>query len=87
MKLQVAHAMCKQGCRLISDTANLHIVTIGACYNCPRSTLGTLAQFYCKFAYLSDVRLQGFDAVQPQHKPQLQRPEAATKMDLPMLPT
>ena len=36
MQIQVAHAMCKQGCRLISYTANIRLVTIAACYNCPR---------------------------------------------------
>ena len=37
MQIQVAHALCKQGCRLISDTANIRLVTIATCYNCPRS--------------------------------------------------
>ena len=39
MQIQVAHALCKQGCRLISYTANIRLVTIAACYNCPRSPL------------------------------------------------
>ena len=39
MQIQVAHALCKQGCRLISHTANKRLVTIEACYNCPRSPL------------------------------------------------
>ena len=33
MQIQVAHALCKQGCRLISNTAYKRIVTIEACYN------------------------------------------------------
>ena len=39
MQIQVAHALCKHGCRLISYTANIRLVTIAACYNCPRSPL------------------------------------------------
>ena len=39
MQIQVAHALHKQGCRLISYTANIRLVTIAACYNCPRSPL------------------------------------------------
>ena len=39
MQIQVAHALPKQGCRLISYTANIRLVTIAACYNCPRSPL------------------------------------------------
>ena len=39
MQIQVAHALRKQGCRLISYTANIRLVTIAACYNCPRSPL------------------------------------------------
>ena len=39
MHIQVAHALCKQGCRLISYTANIRLVTIATCYNCPRSPL------------------------------------------------
>ena len=39
MQIQEAHALCKQGCRLISNTANKRIVTIETCYNCPRSPL------------------------------------------------
>ena len=39
MQIQVAHALCKQGCRLISYTANIRLVTIATCYNCPRSPL------------------------------------------------
>ena len=39
MQIQVAHALCKQGCRLIIHTANKRLVTIEACYNCPRSPL------------------------------------------------
>ena len=51
-QIQVAHALCKQGCRLISYTANRRLVTIAACYNCPRPPLlyTTLALFivaYC----------------------------------------
>ena len=41
MQIQVAHALCKQGCRLISYTANIRLVTIATCYNCPRSPLLT----------------------------------------------
>ena len=36
-QIQVAHALCKQGCRLLSYTANTRLVTIEVCYNCPRS--------------------------------------------------
>ena len=36
MQIQLAHALCKQGCRLTSYTANIRLVTIAACYNCPR---------------------------------------------------
>ena len=43
MQIQVAHAVCIQGCRLISHTANIRLVTIAACYNCPRSPLVTCA--------------------------------------------
>ena len=40
MQIQVAaHALCKQGSRLISYTANIRLVTIAACYYCPRSPL------------------------------------------------
>ena len=39
MHIQVAHALCKQGCRLISYTAYIRRVTIATCYNCPRSPL------------------------------------------------
>ena len=39
MQIQVAHALLKQGCRLIIYTANIRLVTIAACYNCPRSPL------------------------------------------------
>ena len=39
MQIQVAHALCKQGCRLISYTADIRLVTIATCYNCPRSPL------------------------------------------------
>ncbi len=39
MQTQVAHVVCKQGCRLISYTANKRLVTIETCYNCPRSPL------------------------------------------------
>ena len=39
MQIQVAHALCKQGCRLISHTANIRLVTIATCYNCPRYPL------------------------------------------------
>ena len=39
MQIQVAHALRKQGWRLISYTANIRRVTIAACYNCPRSPL------------------------------------------------
>ena len=39
MQIQVAHALCNQDCRLISHTANKRLVTIEACYNCPRSPL------------------------------------------------
>ena len=45
MQIQVAHALCKHGCRLISHTANKRIVTIQACYNCPRSPLHTLFRY------------------------------------------
>ena len=39
MQIHVAHALCKQGCRLISYTVNIRLVTIAACYNCPRSPI------------------------------------------------
>ena len=39
MQIHVAHALCKQGCRLISYTVNIRLVTIAVCYNCPRSPL------------------------------------------------
>ena len=42
MQIQVAHALRKQGYRLISYTANIHLVTIAACYNCPRSPSASL---------------------------------------------
>ena len=42
MQIQVAHALCKQGCRLISYTANIRLVTIAACYNSPRSPVHVL---------------------------------------------
>ena len=42
MQIHVAHALCQQGCRLISYTVNIRLVTIAACYNCPRSPLHTL---------------------------------------------
>ena len=35
MQTQVAHGVCKQGCRLISYTVNKRVVTIDTCYNCP----------------------------------------------------
>ena len=39
-QIQVAHALCKQCCRLISYTANKRRVTlIEACYNFPRSPI------------------------------------------------
>ena len=44
MQIQVAHALRKQGCRLINYTANIRLVTIAACYNCPRSPYA----YYCK---------------------------------------
>ena len=45
MHIQVAHALCERGCRLIIHTANKRIVTIiEACYNCPRSPL-------CQYVY------------------------------------
>ena len=34
---------------------------------------------------LSDVCLQAFDAIQPQHKPQLEGPELSTKWNFPVL--
>ena len=39
MQIKVAHALCKQGCHLISYTADIRLVTIATCYNCPRSPL------------------------------------------------
>ena len=45
MQIQVAHALCKQGFRLISYTANIRLVTIAACYNCPRSPLPITTYF------------------------------------------
>ena len=48
MQIHVAHALCKQGCRLISYTVNIRLVTIAACYNCPRSPLRRIF-YYCKF--------------------------------------
>ena len=39
MQTQVAHALCKHGCRMISCVANKRFVTIEACYNFPRSPL------------------------------------------------
>ena len=39
MQIQVAHALCKQCCSLISYAANKRLVTIEACYKCPRSPL------------------------------------------------
>ena len=35
--------------------------------------------------HLSDVCLQAFDAIQPQHKPQLEGPELSTKWNFPVL--
>ena len=46
MQIQVAHALCKQGCRLISYTADIRLVTIATCYNCPRSPLHLKNFFY-----------------------------------------
>ena len=37
MQIQVAHGVCKHGCRLMSYTANKRLVTIETCYNWPRS--------------------------------------------------
>ena len=55
MQIQVAHALCKQGCRLISYTADIRLVTIATCYNCPRSPLlyllhniNTVRIFFCE---------------------------------------
>ena len=45
MQIQVGHALCKQGCRLISCTANIRLVTIAACYNCPRSPLHSAVHY------------------------------------------
>ena len=45
MQIHVAHALCKQGCRLISYTANIRLVTIAACYNFPRSPLLMMVTF------------------------------------------
>ena len=45
MQIQVAHALCEQGCRLISYTADIRLVTIATCYNCPRSPLQMHASF------------------------------------------
>ena len=42
MQIQVAHALCERGCSLISHAAYKHLVTIEACYNCPRSPLREL---------------------------------------------
>ena len=39
LQIQIAQALCKHGCRVISDTANKRLVTIEACYNWPRSPL------------------------------------------------
>ena len=41
MQTQVAQEVCKQGCHLLSYTANKRLVTIETCYNCPRSPLRT----------------------------------------------
>ena len=48
-QIQVALALCKQGRRLISYTANkrLGLVTIAACYNCPQSPLLVLVVLIC----------------------------------------
>ena len=51
MQIQVAHALCKQGCRLISYTADIRLVTIATCYNCPRSPLGLIYYRYNIFRY------------------------------------
>ena len=58
MQIQVPHALCKQGCRLISYTANIRLVTIAACYNCPRSPLPTLTFSTCQltFFFVSNLR-------------------------------
>ena len=48
MQIQVAHALCKQCCRLIIYTANIRLVTIAACYNCPRSPLRVV--FHCQLS-------------------------------------
>ena len=37
MQIQVAHALCERGCRLIRHTNNKRLAAIEACYNCPRS--------------------------------------------------
>ena len=49
MQIQVAHALCKQGCRLISYTANIRLVTIAACYNCPLADLTQETDNYGSF--------------------------------------
>ena len=50
MQIHVAHALCKQGCRLISYTVNICLVTIAACYNCPRSPLLKTVAWVCNDA-------------------------------------
>ena len=48
MQIQISQALCKQGFRLISDTANNSFVTmIEACYNCPRSPQPRVRQYTC----------------------------------------
>ena len=58
MQIQEAHALCKQGCRLISYTADIRLVTIATCYNCPRSPL-TMKRTYFS-AIILDRGLQCF---------------------------
>ena len=56
MQIQVAHALCKQGCRLISYTADIRLVTIATCYNCPRSPLPIRKDgFLCDAEQLSPI--------------------------------
>ena len=51
MQIQVEHGLCKQGCCMISNTANKRIVTIAACYNCtPVSPTSTCLTRFNKIA-------------------------------------
>ena len=52
----IAHALCKRGCRLIRyrHTVNKRVVTIEACYNCPRSPLCQVVFVYAPLLVITE---------------------------------